>query len=94
VATADAMVGIETPEPLHQCADIWALAEALGKLADHPEEVERLGAAGRRIFTFYNSQQAAALDRLFPRADSPSLPEPVATNAMKAKNSAAEKHKA
>ena len=68
VATADAMVGIETAEPFHHCSDIDALADALGELADDPDEIIRLGAAGQDIFAAYSGAQAETLDKLFPGA--------------------------
>jgi len=67
VATADAMVGIQSQEPMHQCKDLEALADALIHLAHHLEEIPSLGISGQAAYEQYRDAQLATLDRLFPK---------------------------
>jgi len=66
VATADAMVGIASDNPLHQCKDMNALADALKLLAHDPALLETLRTSGQDVFTAYAGAQAKTLDHLFP----------------------------
>lgn len=69
VATADAMVGIPSSEPLHQCVDMEALADALLMLAHNSSRLAALRTAGQKAYTEYSSAQLTALDCLFPAGE-------------------------
>lgn len=75
VATADAMVGIASAEPFHQCKNMTALTKALMALAREPELLTALQDSGQAAFARYASAQRETLDRLFPKQN---------TEAMKA----------
>jgi len=66
VATADAMVGIATSDPLHKCKTLEALAEALEYLAANPDKIETLRQIGQSVFQNYSDAQTQTLDHLFP----------------------------
>ncbi len=66
IATVDAMIGIETPEPHHQHKTLKSMCKGLLELSETPESIELLGQSGRSIFENYSSAQKAALDKLFP----------------------------
>ncbi len=68
IATVDAMVGIETPEPQHQHKTLKSMCEGLLALAADPDSIGRLGTNGRAIFTAYSTAQQSALDKLFPES--------------------------
>lgn len=70
VATRDAMVGIETTEPFHQCENIETLADALAHLANTPEDITLLERSGRKAYASYSEAQLEALDLLFPASQS------------------------
>lgn len=66
IATKDAMVGIPVEHPMHSCATIDALCDALLELACNHDLIEGLGQSGRDIFLQYHKSQLETLDLLFP----------------------------
>lgn len=66
IATADAMIGIDSDEPQHQHKTLKSLCNGLAILASTPESVTALGKQGRDIFMAYSKQQQNTLDSLFP----------------------------
>jgi len=66
VATADAMVGITSAEPLHQCKDLNALANALEHIAKNDSAICALREIGQSVFKAYSDAQVHTLDHLFP----------------------------
>jgi glycosyltransferase involved in cell wall biosynthesis len=72
LATADAMIGIPSNVPYHQCRTLEDLAEQLHSLAVYPDLVDDLGANGRHVFEAYRMDQLRALDKLFPLEQSAS----------------------
>ncbi len=91
VATADAMVGIKTSEPFHQCKSMDALADALMQLAQNPEAATALGSSGQTAYLAYSDAQAKALDHLFPLAEKTQRTKPQKTETGGAEKEGPEK---
>lgn len=66
IATIDAMIGIDTPEPQHQHKTLRSMCQGLESLVTAPKSITALGEHGRDIFQHYSDEQKHALDKLFP----------------------------
>ncbi|WP_262694533.1 glycosyltransferase [Kordiimonas aquimaris] len=66
LATKDAMVGIETDHPFHQCKTVTDLCEALLQLKYSDDSRNDLALSGQNTFTRYQTAQQTTLNSLFP----------------------------